>query len=90
MPVQYTDEILNTTTGLFARGPSSRTRWRISACGAFRRSYKRVMIDGQPLNDGYNNGVQWPHHLKRQYRTDRGCARPVLKPVRPERAGRCR
>ncbi len=65
MPVQYTDEILNTTTGLFARRAKLQDSVaNIGMRGLFGGSYNLVMIDGQPLNDGYNNGVQWPHISK--------------------------
>jgi hypothetical protein len=76
MPVQYADEILNTTTGYSRAGRSSRLGGEYRNAGLFGGSYNLVMIDGQPLNDGYNNGVQWPHISRENIERMRSCAAP--------------
>ncbi len=65
MPAQYTDEILSTTTGVYTRRSKMQdTTTRIGMRGLSGGIYSMVMVDGQPLNDGYDNDIQWPHISK--------------------------
>lgn len=65
MPAQYMDEVISHTTGVYTRRSKMQdTTIRIGMRGLSGGTYCLVMVDGQPLNDAYDNDVQWPHLSK--------------------------